>query len=494
MTEIKFSKIWISLSIFGGLEILSFFAWPSLLINQFIFSLLVIITLVLSIFRLEYGLWLVLGELFIGSMGHLFYFSIDGFSIPIRIALWSAFMLIFVVKFARQLINNRGAGEYYQKIKNFAFLKYFGLLFLFIIIGLINGLLRGQGITNIFNDFNAWFYLLLLFPIIVVYGLKEEKKDNNLQIIFLSSVVYLSLKTLFLLFVFTHNLTIAPDIYLWLRKTLSGEMTMTLTSWPRIFIQSQIYCGLAWFFIFWLKTTKLKTEKFFTKQNFVWLVAAALFFSSLLISFSRSFWVALIGTLAVSLLVVWRLFSFKEALKILSWSILTGLVGFLLIYSVAVFPYPQPGKFKADFLDRISNNNEAALSSRWSLLPVLLKEISREPFLGQGYGATITYFSRDPRVLQNNPNGEYTTYAFEWGYLDIWLKIGFLGLAAYLLLLLRLVIIGSKNKKTSFLSWGLISGLLFLIITNIFTPYLNHPLGFGFLLLASCLIQTDRVY
>jgi len=147
-------------------------------------------------------------------------------------------------------------------------------------------------------------------------------------------------------------------------------------------------------------------------------------------------------------------------------------------------------------LARTNNNNDAAVASRWSLLPVLMKTISREPLLGQGFGSTITYFSQDPRVLQNNPGGEYTTYAFEWGYLSMWLKIGFIGLLVYLLFLLKLIkdSLRLALKTNNYLFFALPAGVLFLVFTNIFTPYLNHPLGIGFIIISSCLIWLNRVY
>jgi O-antigen ligase len=80
--------------------------------------------------------------------------------------------------------------------------------------------------------------------------------------------------------------------------------------------------------------------------------------------------------------------------------------------------------------------------------------------------------------------------------LEIWLKIGLLGLAAYFLFLGRLIAgarrLGAKTGNN--LWFGASAGLIFLAITNVFTPYLNHPLGIGVLLLSSCLIYADRVY
>jgi len=75
------------------------------------------------------------------------------------------------------------------------------------------------------------------------------------------------------------------------------------------------------------------------------------------------------------------------------------------------------------------------------------------------------------------------------------LKFGLCGLAAYLFLLFKIISFSLKKiKNQDYLSVGLGFSLVFLALVHIFTPYLNHPLGIGFLLLSSCLISKDRVY
>jgi len=481
-------KILIYLGIFITVEVLSYFSLTSSALNQVLFAIIFLAGLGVSIYRLEYGLLVALGELLIGSMGHLYTISLGDYSVAIRMALWAAILAAFVIKFIGQLIKDKKRSRYLQSLKNFNTGKYFLLLAAFVIIGFINAWLRGHSFNLIFSDINSWFYYLLLVPAVAVYGENDKSIFNNLKTLFIAGALWLSLKTLILLYIFTHNLSIAPDIYLWLRKTLVGEMTPTLSGWPRIFIQGQIYSGLALFLTFWINLKKLK--------KYSVLIFGAIFSSALLISFSRSFWVALIVSIIFSLILVWRFFSLRKAVSAAIWFTLSFALGFVLLYLVAIFPYPTPGNFNADFISRVSNGNESALTSRWSLLPVLVSEIKKEPILGQGYGATITYISSDPRVLEKNPSGEYTTYAFEWGYLDLWLKIGLLGLLAYLILLFYLInnalINGRKNDD--YLQFGLAVGVVFLAVTHLFTPYLNHPLGMGILIIGACLIRKDRVY
>ncbi|MFA6194304.1 MAG: O-antigen ligase family protein [Patescibacteria group bacterium] len=497
MDKINFKKVAIIMAGFLVIEALSFLVFSHSLLNGAILVILSLAVAALSAYRLEYGFLALVSELFIGSMGHLFFVNLSAGQLPLRIAIWSAFMIVFIIKLVIQLARQGQESSYLKNLKEFGEKKVFLILGIFIIISLINGFIRGHALGLIFSDFNAWLFFLLIIPAVAIYGDAGEEKFSRLKTVFLAGALWMSLKTLIFLYIFTHDSSAAPEIYNWLRRTLNGEMTPTNAGWPRIFIQGQIYSGSAFFLCFWASQANSKIKDIFKRINILPLLAAGLFLSTLIISFSRSFWAGLIIALAFSLVLVWRFYSFKKMLAASVWLISSFILSFVVIYAVAAFPYIyETGNFGASFLDRVSNSNEAAVASRWSLLPALMKEIRKEPILGQGYGATVTYKSSDPRVLQSNPTGIYTTYAFEWGYLELWLKLGLLGLAAYLWLLYQLIKDGvARGLKTKqMLFFGLAAGLIFLAVTNIFTPYLNHPLGIGILVLSSCLIRPNRIY
>ena len=67
--------------------------------------LLIVLTLILSLYRLEFGLLIIAGELFIGSFGYLFAWPFT-YHISLRIALWGVVLLVFAFNFIQQLIKS----------------------------------------------------------------------------------------------------------------------------------------------------------------------------------------------------------------------------------------------------------------------------------------------------------------------------------------------------------------------------------------------------
>lgn len=195
-------------------------------------------------------------------------------------------------------------------------------------------------------------------------------------------------------------------------------------------------------------------------------------------------------------------------------------VGGLIIAGVFVFllinvpPVKDQGQnFGSLFSSRVSAV-DAAGSSRINLLQPLKEGISVRPIMGSGFGSTITYHSADPRILEQTAgaSGEYTTYAFEWSYLDMWLKFGFIGVLVYLCLLVTLLMLLwrkisyltsyvlrlTSQKEISDIRYqtsiyvGMFLSLVSLMVINVFTPFLNHPLGIGLVILATVSVLQNK--
>jgi hypothetical protein len=492
-----------------AVEAVSFLGYLYPVVNKIGFLLIVLIALAVSVRRLEFGLWLMFAELFIGSKGYLFYFDLNGLNLSIRIALWLVVMSVWLAGLLTYFYRNRSIkadlSAFIRKIRQGSE-KYLAILSLFILWGVVDGAWRGNDYANIFFDFNNWLYFLLLFPLFS--AIDTEKKLADLFSILAAAIAALTLKTLALLFIFSHELSswIYP-LYRWVRTTGVGEITQVQGGFYRIFFQSHIFELLGFFVVFSLLIGRLaKLElKFLRKDKFSEYSFAilTLLLSVILLSFSRSFWIGLAAGLFMLLPLAKIFFPgvtgliFKKTITAMAIFSAAAILGVLLIVILVKFPYPHPlGGFDTSdlFSDRLTKTNEAALSSRWELLPKLMQEIGTAPLFGRGFGTLVTYQSFDPRLTALPSKGIFTTYAFEWGWLDIWLKLGIFGLLTYLLLIatiIRDIFFKLRGSSDFLLYCGLGIGLAVLAVVNFFTPYLNHPLGIGYLLLTLAAIRLD---
>lgn len=208
-----------------------------------------------------------------------------------------------------------------------------------------------------------------------------------------------------------------------------------------------------------------------------------------MIGLSRSFWLGIAVALAPLVFLSVKLIrpSWKKFFSAGGFSAAAGGLGALLLVLIVLFPLPyrvgQANELSALFSSRASDMSDVAVSSRWKLLPELWKEITVNPLLGSGFGEEVTFQTDDPRVRAFSPDGTWTTYSLEWGWLELWFKMGILGPLAFLWLFFGLLKgLWSDKSRPAWLTVGLTAGLSMLYVTHFFSPYLNHPLGLGFIL------------
>ncbi|PLX22189.1 hypothetical protein C0584_00340 [Candidatus Parcubacteria bacterium] len=504
-------KIKLAFSIIFLLEIFSLFSFLFPELNSIFFVTIVLFVFIVSLKKIEYGLWFSFAELIIGSKGYLFYIGIGGLSLSIRIGIWFFVMLAFFIKLSKLLKE-----KYYKDLvkrpsyileilqnflKSTYYLKYFFVLFLFILYSLIVAFISGNDNKNIFFDFNAWMFLSYIFPVYFAYHLKRNDLANLYSII-IGALSWVSFKTFFLLYIFSHNIiSILPAVYSWVRKSGVGEITRMDSGFSRIFFQSHIYFIPLFIFLVSISLYYFINNKYKKSVLFKFLYFSSIVSLSInLITLSRSNWVGVVLSLALIFLFVLIFFKIKKT--VLSFILIASMFMFSvgLISLIVKFPFPDPSaEFSTSGLlsERAKQiSSEAGVSSRWSLLKPLISEIGNHPIMGSGFGSTVTYVSSDPRVLEMSPSGEYTTYAFEWGWLDIWLKFGFFGLLFYLYLLFKIFIFPfSKKMKpnniNSVFIYSMAIGLFALSAVNFFSPYFNHPLGIAYLILISIIFDRE---
>ncbi|MCX6743727.1 MAG: O-antigen ligase family protein [Candidatus Parcubacteria bacterium] len=497
------------------IELISLISFKSAILSATFFILISIAVLLFTLYKLEYGLYIALIELMIGSYGYLFYVQLPGFKAPIRLAIFLIVFFVWLFKYVR-------LHDFFNLLKKDSLAQNFILLIAFLGVGFINGLLHHNDLANTFFDFNGYLYFGLFFVFLEVF--KNEKQIINFLKILFASVTYVSLKVIITLYFFSHGFLNTSDLlYHWIRDTRVGEITFAGANFFRIFFQSQIWSLIGIFIILVLiiaiflsqkkplchpeqsegsittKSPRFLTSFGMTERFFLLLIIVQ---TSILISFSRTFWLAeIVGLIVLLVYLIIIKLNIKKLAQIFLIIFSSGIISILLLFSIANFPIPKPTSELA--ISLLKNRftaffGEAGVSSRWNQLPVLTEQIKKAPILGKGFGTSLTYQSNDPRIKnESNPEGWYTTYTFEWGYLDTITEIGILGLLVYLFLIGQIFYLGLKSlviQESKWLNLGFLLGLVVLIVVNMFSPYLNHPLGIGYLMLCTAIfkIKKDR--
>lgn len=479
----KFFKF--CLAIFVVIDFFSFLSYQNSFWQLTLFISLSLLVLIVSWYKLEYGVYFLLAELFVGSQGHLFALTTPYFVFSIRMSLFGAVFLVWLVKL---LIGQRA--EFFSKANHF--LSVYLLLFIFLALASLRGLLANQ-IDQVFFDANGWLFLAIAPVVFSIF--KSTNEVKKVFSILLAAGCFIAAKTVLVLILFAYPWPIdIAKIYTWLRDARIGEITYVSGSYYRVFFQSQIYVLIALLisFSFILFKDKLSLSLVTVK----WLRAVCLLSSTAVIAcLSRSYWVGATFSLVAILfaLLIKFGYSFKKIARLLLVVILTVVleIGFLFVITGDLtHNLTQDNWIKGRL---ISPAAESAGLSRLAQLGPLGQKISENWLLGAGFGKTVTYQTNDPRILKQNPSGIYTTYAFEWGYLDIWLKTGLIGLVVYLFLYYSVFkegvfLIFQGAGEWPYLISALLIGLIGLMVTSVFSPYLNHPLGIGYLVLISAII------
>lgn len=458
--------------------------------------------------RLEWGLAIVLFEIVVGAHGHLVSTGVYGIPVSLRMVIFMAVMGGWFVG----LLQKKWAPRFVIA-RDLPFLA----LFVAVVYGVVRGLVLGQGTMALIDDANSYVTLAYILPLASIVWTQDNRR------LFLTTLftgtLWVSLFTFALTFIFTHiSQSHIWDMYVLVRDTRMFEITLLSSpgwlansliggDWYfRVFSQAQIFAPL---FLFVLASAVFFLRLGKKERVPVWIwVWCTCFFGAFLQSLSRSFFVGFVAG-AVTLFGFWLLGG-RESWR--TWGVIarrkTALVASFLVAGATLwvlisFPFPaRPDLSNSPFYRGDQDNTRAlAVSSRWNMLDPMLGAIDEAPILGKGFGKELSYISDDPRIREmTGGTGELTTYRFEWGFLDVWIKMGLFGLMAYVWIFGAMITQVLKNIRTQgmwslsavrerWLEIGLASGAVMLYATHMFTPYLNHPIGLFFILFVAYMIS-----
>jgi hypothetical protein len=498
-----------ALLLFILLELVSFVGFVLPPVNIAAFLIVVSVMVAVSWDRPDIA-WLVLvGELVAGSQGgYLLSLPLDGFTVSLRLALFLGFVGAWAshvcADFLKGPEQRRAAFAWWGRMKRRKFISAFQAVCGTIFMGSLGGLINGNGFGNVFFDANGYFYFFLLPAVMVAW--RKNTWPRLMAVISAGLVVSLA-KSLLVLFVFSHGFyELTFSLYTWIRDTRVGEITRMGGDFHRIFFQSHIFALVA---LLVALPVILFARHWAWRKGALGVATASL--AMIILGLSRSFWV---GLAAAALVLLFTLVLVKSGWPVWRRFLWPGLgilfASLALIITAYMMPWPGAGGgtgLGGVLGDRVSSVSDAAARSRWALLPALTKKCLERPILGHGLGTTLTYTTSDPRRVAIDASGTYTTYSFEWGWHDMWLKFGLLGLSAFVaffLMMARPLVrylwrhrdqlrrpqpgLAPEQKKAA-QALGLLIGLVAIAVTNIFTPYVNHPLGIGLLVIVAGLVD-----
>ncbi|MCD4760990.1 O-antigen ligase family protein, partial [bacterium] len=369
------------LAVFIIAELLSWLFFNFSDFSWIVLALIALVTIALSLRNPIYTIYLPLAELFWGSLGHSFDYNIFNTRLVIFLAVVLVFILQNVFKIKKiKFIRDKGLA-----------ILWFFMMFL-VIVGIVSAYYKGFELQKIFLDANAYFYLLYL-PI--WYQAYDRRYIENIVSILKAAAIIIAVKTLivFNIFVQDYKVLNIDLIYKWIRDTRTGEITPFDNGCFRIFMQSQFYLLVAWFFLF---LNQLKDYK--NKINF-WQLS--LISAALLVSLSRSLWLG--GVVGLLFLLINIFFYQKKYLSLFIISILIGILVSSIILVQIFFNLPRFNSFNI-FSQRTTDVSEPAASSRQQLLEPMWLAIKERPIIGHGFAKELTYRSSDPRIKnKNNP-------------------------------------------------------------------------------------------
>ncbi len=435
---------------------------------------------ILAYKRLDHALLLVFIELFSNPHGVLLTHIVGGFSLTLRMAIFVGVML----GWGMGVLTKKYWLEHKGEIA-----KIYYLLILAATLGLIVGVLSRDPAV-VFGDGNAYLYLFYLLPILSV-DWNMTRRGELIQVL-AAGAIWISSLSLILLYIFTHfGESVLQATYYFFRDLRVAEITSLGHGVYRVFIQSQVFV-----IIFGL----LLTSFLVFKRDRRLMLLGSLIISTIILALSRSFWVGLVPTVLFLLILLWRQLrpTLKQSFKFVGSALSVGIVSIFLIALVILCSVPSQDLTGSDLAltlkERTTDSDDVAISSRWKLLTPMVNKIFERPLTGHGFGASVTFVTDDPRVREIHPDGTWTTSSMEWGWFELWIKMGILGPAAFLYAAWELLkrLWAYRWTEQAWLGFGLMSGLVFIFATHFFSPYLNHPIGLGYLLFLVPFLPTKK--
>lgn len=375
-------------------------------------------------------LWVL--ELVAGHGGH----TLEAFDISLRLAL-----------FACSLVSAWRARHELRVAAMWPCIALVG----FAVVGVAVGLIAGNSVRAVWTDFVG--YLFYASAVVWVASLHVRHMAWSAMFAWIAGAfVSVALVTLIMFSIFSfHLIELHTPVYSWWRDVVIGKATDTGWWFWRVTSPAHLLA---------VPMLLLALRRCIEKITPVNVALAASALTVLAINMSRAYLLAAVVGWVV--LVVVARASVVRSLKISA-----GAAVIFLVIFAALNLFVSGGKsFGAELLlqrssGAVQQNVELSADIRRALLPPAVQLVQRHPFIGAGLGTAIT-------IIHPRTGATYTTHSFDWGWLQLWTQIGFIGVALLVWMVAQLLRSGMPVVA------GCTAALA---VTAVFGPTLFHPLG-----------------
>lgn len=419
----------------------------------------------------RYFLYILFFELFAGGGGRLIAFG----SLSIRQLLFAGLIVIFLARF---VVNSNTRSEIWRYFRhpNTAVFWLSVLMTLWLVVSSAVGILHGHAMGMVAGDFFRVIYVILIIPLIYYIGKNRFSAANLINCLFLAAaVVSIFTVAISLAGKFMDDMTF-HYFYDWINNLIRGDLFFRPSR--GVFYKSDF---LVMFAVI-ISLVQLAEKKIHWPQVTVLILGLL----SIILSESRGLYLGIIVGImtyvAVKLVVyIWgdrtslNLTKASNIRRILVVVVTIAFCGFFYTNAtVARFSKPSPQMIRQEKKWRTPDRNDVSLSSRFVLLSAANKIVSKESvagkLIGNGYGSVI---------------GDRKT-GIEMSFIDILVEQGAIGLLLWIVYALLPLYYFFRSflisRRLSNLDIGLLgSSLSMILVTNI-NPFLNSPIGLGFLL------------
>lgn len=391
-------------------------------------------------------------ELVLGGSGRLITF---GSILTLRYIIFFIAVNYFILKL---MVNN-------FKIKENLFYIDIVFFFFFFAFAIANGILNGYQISNVIVASQGYLYLLIYLPISLLIDNKEKSK--KIFQLFINSAVVLSLVSLTIFVIFYFDNTKAYLFTTILSKLDYGYIALR-GGLPAVFLKTSPFIAIAFVHLL-VQYINLKNEK-----NFINIVKLSILLFGIVSTMSMGIWIAtFVGVLLVIILS-------KGKSKLL------GLILIVLLMGVVYY-------FLSDYI-MVSLTNRLSIEDssfiiKFDQLFRLIENWRNKLIFGNGFGIEITFLTE---------LGRRTMVNFELFWLQLLVNMGLIGFIVYIKIFIKSMYLSIKiSKVSSFIERqhlkSLIIGLVVLAIISSVNPFLNNPIGIGYLVIVMSTISTYSI-